>query len=125
MLNSFELIGRLVEDPTVRVLDDGIKVSNIRLAVTRPFKNSAGEFGTDYITVSLWYGTAQLTEQFCGKGDLIFVRGRVASKVQVINEKNYQFLEMIGERVVFLNTKAKHDFIMNANKEVIETIEEV
>ncbi len=124
MLNSFELIGRLVEDPTVRVLDDGIKVSNIRLAVNRPFKNSAGEFGTDYITVSLWYGTAQLTEQFCGKGDLIFVRGRIASKIQVINEKNYQFFEMIGERVVFLNTKGKQDLVMNDNKTVVETLED-
>ena len=122
MVNTFELIGRLVDDPIVRVLEDGVKVSNIRLAVTRPFKNSSGEYGVDYIPVSLWYSTAIVTEEFCSKGDLVFVKGRISSKIQTIEGKNYQFFDMIGERIVFLSPKSSkeaelvNEKISNLNK---------
>ena len=109
MLNTIELIGRLVADPEVKVLDDGQKVSNITLAVHRPFKNQDGEYGVDFIPVSFWYGTAILTEQYCFKGDLIFMRGRIVDKVQTINNINYHFAEIIGERVIFLGHKSKLD----------------
>ena len=109
MVNTVELIGRLVADPVVKTLEDGIKVSSIRLAVTRPFKNGNGEFDVDFIPITFWYGAAQLAEQYCGKGDLIFVRGRVVNKVQVINETNYHFTEIIGDRLVLLCHKFKQD----------------
>ena len=107
MLNSVELIGRLVADPEVNTIEEGVKVSRITLAVHRPFKNTEGEYGVDYIPVSFWYGAANLTEQYCSKGDLIFVKGRLIMKNHEINEKNYKFLELIGERVVFLCHKLK------------------
>ena len=109
MLNSIELIGRLVADPEVRVLDDGQKVSNVTLAVNRPFKNQDGEYTVDFIPVSFWYGTAIITEQYCFKGDLIFVRGRLVNKIQTINDINYHFTEVIGDRVIFLGHKSKLD----------------
>lgn len=123
MLNSIELIGRLVSDPVVRTLEDGQKVSNIVLATVRPFKNQAGEYGVDYIPVSFWYGAAMLTEQYCFKGDLIFVKGRVYIKKQTIEEKNYNFTEIVGERIIFLSRKVKADVNIPDEKDIIEEIE--
>lgn len=112
MLNSVTLIGRLVETPTVKILDDGIKVCNITLAVIRPFKNQNGEYTTDFIPISLWYGTAQLAQDYCDKGDTICVKGRLVHKVQIINEINYHFLEMVGERLILIHSKSRQEGII-------------
>lgn len=47
VLNQAVLVGRIVQEPEVKDTDKG-KVSNITLAVPRPFKNSNGEYDTDF-----------------------------------------------------------------------------
>ncbi len=47
MLNQAILVGRIVSDPELVNTDKG-KVSNITLAVPRSFKNSNGEYDTDF-----------------------------------------------------------------------------
>ena len=54
MLNQIILIGRLVADPELKVLDDGRKVADITLAVQRPFKNMEGQYDVDFIKIILW-----------------------------------------------------------------------
>ena len=61
----------------------------------------------DFIPVSLWYAAAINTAQYCDKGDAICVKGRLVQKVQEINGINYHFIELVGERVVFLSSKNK------------------
>lgn len=117
MLNNIVLIGRLVTTPALKNYDDGIKVSDITLAVTRPFKNSAGEFETDFIPISLWYGTAQNACQYTKKGDLVCIKGRLSQKAQEINGVNYHSVDVIGERIIFLSRSSKKE-------EIIEKIEE-
>lgn len=109
MLNCVNLIGRLVNDPVIVMIDETTKVCNITLAVTRPFKNSNGEYSTDFIPISFWYGAANLAEEYCFKGDLIFVKGRIYNKTQEIEGKKYSFLEMVGERIIFLNSKERSE----------------
>ena len=109
MFNNVVLIGRLTEKPTLRTVDENIKVCNVTLAVTRPFKNQEGQYDVDFIPVSFWYGAALNTHQYCDKGDPICVRGRLVQKVQEINGINYHFIELIGERVIFLGSRSKVD----------------
>ncbi len=120
MLNNVILIGRLVEKPILKNLDDGLKVSNFVLAVTRPFKNQAGEYETDFIPASLWYANASNVYQYCDKGDAICVKGRLTHKIQEIDGKNYSFLEMIGEKLIFLNNKSYYEN-KSGKQEVEET----
>lgn len=114
MFNNVILIGRLTEKPELKKIDDTIKVSNVTLAVMRPFKNSIGEYDTDFIPVSLWYGAAVNTCQFCDKGDAICVKGRLVQKVQEINGVNYYSIEMIGERAIFLGNKPRHEDVIQS-----------
>jgi len=58
MFNHVVLIGRLTQKPVLKTFENGIKVCDITLAVMRPFKNTAGEYDTDFIPVSLWYSYA-------------------------------------------------------------------
>lgn len=109
MFNNVILIGRLTEKPTVRTFEDGLKVCNVTLAVTRPFKNSSGEFDTDFIPVSLWYANAQNAQEYCEKGETVCIKGRLAQKVQQINNVNYHSIEVIGEKIIFLSNRQRND----------------
>ena len=110
MLNNLILVGRLVEKPSARELPDGTQVCNITLAVMKPFRDaSTGEYGTDFIPITLWQGTANITQQYCDKGDLIGIKGRVSMRVQEQNGVNIHSLEVIGERVIFIHLKSHQE----------------
>lgn len=104
MLNQVVLVGRLVEKPEFIENENGKKVCNITLAVPRSFKNSDGVYETDFINIILWNGIALNTIEYCAKGDLIAVKGRL----QMHNDK----LELIAEKMTFLsnsNNKEKEN----------------
>ena len=81
MINSYVCTGRLVADPEVKETDNGKKYSNITLAVPRTYKNADGEYETDFLDYTLWGDIASNTAEYCKKGDLIGLKGRMASKL--------------------------------------------
>ena len=101
MLNQTVLVGRLVQDPEIKELENDKKVCNITLAVTRSYKNADGIYETDFIPVTLWQGIAENVKEYCKEGDLIGVRG----KLQLREDK----VEVSGEKVTFLSSKAKEE----------------
>ena len=106
MLNQSILVGRIVRDPEVRETENGNKVTNITLAVQRPYKNVNGEYDTDYISCVLWKGVAETTAEYCSKGDLIGVRGRIQTRsIDLPDETWHNLMEVIAERVTFLSSK--------------------
>lgn len=104
MLNQVMFIGRLTADPELVELEDGKLVSNVTLAVQRPFKNQDGLYETDFVNVTLWQGLAENLNQFCEKGSLIFLRGRVQIKKIFIEDKTINTIEIIGERISYLSS---------------------
>jgi len=122
MFNHVVLIGRLTQKPVLKTFENGIKVCDITLAVMRPFKNTAGEYDTDFIPVSLWYSYAQNTYQYCDQGDTVCVKGRLVQKVQEINGINYHFLELIGERIIFLGGRNRQETVLDS-KDAVEKVE--
>lgn len=104
MLNNIILVGRIVEDAKMTVLDNGIKVSNIVLAVQRPFKNENDEYDTDFIPVQLWYGAADIANEYCTKGSIIGIKGRLSARSVELAEKKIRITEVIGERIALINT---------------------
>lgn len=108
MLNQMVLVGRLVANPEVKELETGKKVCSVTLAVPRPYKNSQGEYDTDFISCKLWDDIAQNTSEFCKKGDIVGVKGRLQSDTyEKDGEKKYS-LNVIAEKVTFLSsTKSK------------------
>lgn len=77
MLNQVVIVGRLVENPIVEENESGKKVSEITLAVSRSYKNGNGEYDTDFIKCILWSGIAESTTEYCKKGDIVGVKGRL------------------------------------------------
>lgn len=105
MVNQLIVIGRLVKDPELRKTDTGKNVANITLAVPRSFKNINGEYETDYIDCVLWSAVAESTTEYCKKGDLLGVKGRIQTrKFEYDDEKVRQVTEVIAEKVSFLSS---------------------
>lgn len=104
MFNQIILVGRLVEDPVLKEIEEGLELANITLAVQKPYKNAETmEFETDFIPITLWQGIAQNTCEYCVKGSVVGVRGRISMRKRDIgDEKSIQVPEIIGERISFI-----------------------
>lgn len=109
MLNQTVLVGRLVKNPDLRQTETGKKTTNITLAVPRSYKNSNGEYETDFIHCSLWSGIAESTTEYCKKGDLIGVKGRIQTRMIESEEDTKFFTEVVAEKVTFLSSKNKNE----------------
>lgn len=106
MLNNVILIGRTVEDLQVVTTDSGLKTCRMVLACQRPFKNQeTNEYDTDFIPVQLWQAVAEMTSQYCKKGSTVAVKARLAVKTVDINGTKIKQIDVIGERVIYINTK--------------------
>lgn len=106
MLNQTVIVGRLVRDPELIETETGKKVTNITLAVPRSYKNINGEYDTDFISCVLWQGIAENTTEYCKKGDLVGIKGRIQSR-SIEQEDDYpkKIMEVIAEKVTFLSSK--------------------
>ena len=111
MLNNVIIVGRLVDDPVVKTLDSGLSVCNVVLAVTRSFKNPDGVYETDFIDCILWDGLAKNINEYCKKGSVIGVKGRLVSKENEVwleeggEKKKITTVEVVGDRVSFIDVK--------------------
>ena len=108
MLNQIVIVGRLVRDPELRQTEGGKKVTNITLAVPRGYKNSNGEYETDFIDCVLWTGVAENTTEYCKRGDILGIKGRVQTRTfETEDEKKRYTTEVVAERVSFLSPSHK------------------
>lgn len=105
MLNQVILVGRLVRNPEVKETENNGKLSRITLAVPRSYKNINGEYETDFIDCILWKNIAENTAEYCKKGDVVGVKGRLQSSVYEKDGQKIYTIELIGEKVTFLSSK--------------------
>lgn len=106
MVNNIMLVGRLVKDPEVKELESGKKVSNITLAINRNFKNVDGVYETDFVDCVIWDGIANNVGEYCRKGDVIGVRGRLQTSLYEDKEgKTMKNLDVVAEKISFLTSK--------------------
>ena len=111
MLNQFVGVGRLVAEPSAKEMEDGKKVSNITIAVPRSYKNENGEYDTDFVDVVLWNGVAENTAEYCHKGDIIGVKGRIqTSTYETEDGEKRKSTQIVAEKITFLSSsKDKKD----------------
>ena len=107
MLNQIVLVGRLTRDIVVNKSDNGVKVATISLAIPRSFKNSDGTYDTDFIECTAFDSIAENTCEYCGKGDIVGIKGRVQSRVIENEDKKETVMQIICEKVTFLSSKSK------------------
>ena len=109
MLNQVVLVGRLTQDPELNQVHEKKKVSTITLAVQRPYKNSEGLYEADFIRCILWDAISASTNDYCHKGDIVGVKGRIQTgSYDKDGEKRYT-TDVIAEKVTFLSNNNKKE----------------
>ena len=110
-MNQFVGVGRLVAQPETKTAENGNTYLNFTMAVPRSYKNADGEYETDFLDVVTFGPIAEKTAEFCNKGDLVGIKGRIESSVyeNEAGEKK-KSTQIIAERITFLSSaKIKED----------------
>jgi len=111
MLNQVVIVGRIANEPELKETSTGRNVSNVTLAVPRTYKNSDGEYEVDFVDCELWQGIAQNTVEYCHKGDLIGVKGKVETNIFEVDGEKRKNTKILAEKVTFLSTAKVKDEI--------------
>ena len=105
MQNLVYLIGRLVSDPELKKSETKKEYTTITIAVQRGFKNPDGLYECDFIRCKLWNGIASSVSNYCKKGDLVGIKGRIQIRNYESEEETKYITDIIVDKVSFLSSK--------------------
>jgi single-strand DNA-binding protein len=108
-VNRVMLIGNLGKDPDVQYLEGNIAVAKFSLATTETFKDRAGKLisQTEWHTVVLWRGLAELAQKYLHKGSLVYIEGRLRTRSWEDKEGNKKFAtEVVGDNLIMLDKRS-------------------
>ena len=75
-------------------MENGVKVARVRLATTERYtdrtSNEAKEH-TEWHTITLWRGLADVVDKYVRKGSQIYVEGRIRTREWMDKEQNKRF----------------------------------
>ena len=109
-MNKVILIGNLTKDPDIKYGNNNKAFMKAQIAVQRKFKNKDGKYEADFITLSIFGGTAEFVEKHFHKGSKIVVEGewRTGSYEDKNGNKVYTN-ECVVNSVEFGGSKAESD----------------
>ena len=117
MLNRVALVGRLTRDPELRRTGSGKAVTSFNLAVNRNFKTGDGQ-EADFINVVCWGKVAENTANYCSKGSLVSIDGRLQTRNYENNQGQKVFVtEVIADSVQFIDTRRNSNATEEAPKQ--------
>ncbi len=107
-LNKVLLLGNLGKDPEVATLEGNVKVAKFSLATTESYKDENGQLQshTEWHSIVLWRGLAELAEKYLRKGSSVHIEGknRTRSYDDKQGVKRY-VTEIIAEQLILLDKK--------------------
>ncbi len=112
-VNRVVLIGNLGRDPDVQYLEGNIAVAKFPLATTESYKDKEGRTvsQTEWHTVVLWRGLAELAQRYLHKGSLVFIEGKLKNRNWEDAQKIRRFsTEVVADNLVMLDRKKEGDY---------------
>jgi single-strand DNA-binding protein len=107
-VNRVMIIGNMGKDPDVQYLEGNIGVAKFSLATTETYKDRSGKLisQTEWHTVVLWRGLADLAEKYLHKGSLVYIEGRLRTRSWEDKEGNKKFAtEVVGDNLIMLDKR--------------------
>lgn len=108
MINKVILVGNVGVDPEVRTLETGVKVARVRLATSeRMFNRQTNETTehTEWHTVTLWRGLAEVIDKYVRKGSQIYVEGRLRSREWERDGVKHYATEIVADELKLLGRR--------------------
>jgi len=103
-VNKAFIVGRLVNDVTLRVTPAGQSVASFSVATNRVWVDKAGQKqeSTEFHNIVVWGKQAELCNQYLSKGREVCIEGRLQTRSYQAQtgEKKYR-TEIISERIQF------------------------
>ena len=104
-MNKVIFVGRITKDIELRYTQDQKAVAHFTLAVDRRKKGEA-----DFISCVAWNRTAELLNQYCGKGSKIGIVGRIETGSYTARSGEKRFTtDVMVEEMEFIESKKASD----------------
>ncbi len=104
-LNMVVISGNLTDDPKPNILENGVHVTNFRVASNQFYKGRDGEFHkkTCYVDAVCWRKTAEIAADRLRRGSPVLVEGELQSRTWKAQDgTNRSVLEILARRIQFL-----------------------
>lgn len=110
-VNKVVLVGNLGRDPDIQYIEGDIPVAKFPLATTEIRKVNGNVISeTEWHTIVLWRGLADLAHKYLKKGSLVYVEGKLRTRSWEDKEKIKRFqTEIIGENLIMLEKRKDHN----------------
>lgn len=107
--NKVQLIGRLGNDPKIKVLDGNKKTARLSLATSDYYYNKAGEkvADTQWHNLVFWGGLADECEKHLTKGEEIAIEGRLGYRMYSDSENNNKYITEVTVTDLMMISKRK------------------
>lgn len=109
-INKVILVGHVGADPEVRYLEKGVCVARLRMATTERGYTAANGSEvpdrTEWHSVVLWRGLAEIAEKYVRKGTQIYIEGKL--RTSQWNDQNgvaHSRTEIVADSMELLGTR--------------------
>jgi single-strand DNA-binding protein len=102
------LIGNLGKDPDVQQLEGNIAVAKFPLATTETFKDRTGKLvsQTEWHSVVLWRGLAELAQKYLHKSSLVYIEGRLRTRSWDDKDGHRKYAtEVVADNLIMLDKR--------------------
>ena len=104
-MNNLSIVGRLVSEPIKEE-----KIVRFTIAIPRYYKDENGIYETDFIDCETNDYTGDTLKEYCRKGDIIGVRGRIESKTYLDESENRRRCTYVkAETISFISSNKNNN----------------
>jgi single-strand DNA-binding protein len=118
-VNKVILIGNLGADPEVRHLEGGAAVASLRIATSETYTDrntNEKKTQTEWHSVVLWRGLAEIAEKFLKKGNQVYIEGKLRTRSYEQDGVTKYTTEIVGNNLTMLGGKPDGNNMPEANK---------
>lgn len=112
MVNKVILVGNVGLDPEIRTLEGGAKMARVRLATTERLydrQNNTSKEHTEWHTVILWRGLADVVDRLVKKGSQIYIEGRLRTREWEKDGVKRYSTEILADSMYLLGRRSEGD----------------
>ena len=116
-MNKVFLIGNLTRDPEFATTQSGVNVCKFAIAVSRDYADANGNRETDYFSIVVWRGKAEICNKYLKKGSKVGIVGTLQNRSYEDKDGVVRHItEIIANEVEFLSPK-QEESVESAKRE--------
>jgi single-strand DNA-binding protein len=122
-LNKVMIIGHLGRAPEMRFTPNGVSVANFSVACDRSWKSADGVMRTEteWFNVVCWGNLAEIAKEKLTKGNLVYIEGRLQSRIWQDKEgKKHHAIEIVARELLMLSNQSKNNYDEVDDSEEVE-----